>query len=158
MSEKLQIKGLSFENGEWMDIKYTGFGEDISPCFKFENLCDEGVSIVIIMDDMDVPFMKEYNHWLIFNIPHTKFIPEAVPCGEVVENLGGAIQGKAYGKNRYRGPKQPVFIKSVHRYIFKFYVLDCFLNLDSSAKKEDVLLAMEGHILQEGSILGKYKR
>jgi phosphatidylethanolamine-binding protein (PEBP) family uncharacterized protein len=72
--------------------------------------------------------------------------------------LGNAIQGVGYGKNRYRGPKQPVFVRNMHRYIFKFYVLDCFLDLDVNSRKADLLKAMKGHIIQQGSITGTYKR
>ena len=68
------------------------------------------------------------------------------------------MQGMGYGKNRYRGPKQPVFVRNIHRYVFHFFALDCFLDLDCTAGKKELLEAMKGHILQQGSITGKYKR
>jgi len=141
-----------------MPKKHTGFGKDISPGFELENLSNDAVSIAIIMDDLDIPFIKAYNHWLIWNIPPMTSIREDIPYGETVASLGNAIQGVGYGSHRYRGPKQPVFVRNTHRYRFYIYVLDCMLDLSSSSKKPELLSAMQGHVLQQGSITGKYKR
>jgi len=154
----LQVVSPSFENNCPMPKRHTGFGEDIAPSFKLLNLSPKAVSIAIIMDDLDIPMIKEFNHWVIWNIPKTEIIPENIPPGPVVPMLGNAIQGVGYGKNRYRGPKQPVFVRNMHRYIFKFYVLDCFLDLDVNSRKADLLKAMKGHIIRQGSITGTYKR
>ena len=118
----------------------------------------KAVSIAIIMDDLDVVFSNQYNHWCIWNIPKTNEIAENIPYGKTVPILGNAVQGVGYGKNRYRGPKQPIFIRNIHRYIFRIFILDTFIDLDSNSNKDDLMKAMSGHILQEGSITGKYKR
>lgn len=154
----LEIISPSFINKGYMPKKHTGFDADVSPEFQLLNLRDDVISIAIIMDDLDIPLIKTLNHWLIWNIPKTDKIPENIPYGSPVALLHNAMQGAAYGMNRYRGPKQPVFVRSTHRYIFRFYALDCFLNLDSNARKKDLLEAMCGHIIQQGSITGKYKR
>ena len=156
--DELKVTSRAFFDNEYMPKKHTGFGEDISPEFHIHNLSDKAMSIAIIMDDLDIPFNQTINHWLIWNIPKTDIIPENIPYGPSVASLGNAIQGAAYGKNRYRGPKQPVFIRGVHRYIYRFYALDCFLNLDYSKNKKHLIKAMQGHIIQQGSITGKFKR
>jgi Raf kinase inhibitor-like YbhB/YbcL family protein len=156
--KELKIKSSSFEDNGYMPKKHTGFDIDISPEFLLLNLSDAAVSLTVIMDDLDIPFIKAYNHWLIWNIPKTDRIPENIPYGSPVSSYHNAMQGVAYGTNRYRGPKQPFFVRNTHRYIYRLYALDCFLNLDSSSKKKDLLEALNGHILQQGSITGKYKR
>ena len=45
-----------------------------------------------------------------------------------------------------------------HRYFFKLYALDTNLDLESGATKAQVEAAMQGHILAEGQLMGKYKR
>lgn len=155
---KLKITSDSFEDGGDIPIKHTGFGQDISPGFHIIGLCDQAVSIAIIMDDLNVPFTSAYNHWLIWNIPKMEEIPEDLPYAAVIPELGNAVQGVAWGKNRYCGPKQPIFVRNTHRYAFHFFILDCLLDLNSSSRKQELLKAMEGHVLQEGSIIGKYKR
>lgn len=155
---KFKVTSRSFKNGGVIPIKYTGFGDDISPDFQFTNLCENAVSIAIIMNDLDVPFTAEFNHWLIWNIPKMEQIPEDIPYTAVIPVLGNTVQGMAWGKNRYRGPKPPVFVRNTHRYVFRFFVLDCFLDLSSSAGKQQLMKSMEGHILQESDIMGTYKR
>lgn len=153
----IQVESPSFYNQGFLPQKHTGYGEDISPAFQLSCVDIRGVSIAIILVDLDIPFLKEYPHWLIWNIPRTEEIPENIPYGEQVPELGNACQGMAYGKNRYRGPKPPVFLPSPHRYVFYFFVLDSFLDLPVSAKKNDLYKAMKGHILQQGRIACKYK-
>lgn len=155
--ETLYITSSAFENNSKMPKKYTGYGDDISPELKFDNLSPDAVSIAIAMDDLDIPMVKAYNHWLAWNIPALELIPENIPYGPVVPSLGNAKQGIGYGKNRYRGPKPPAFVKQTHRYVFRVYVLDCLLDIDSNAKKSNFLDAIEDHIIQYGSILGTYQ-
>lgn len=155
---ELVITSPSFSDEDYMPKKHTGFGSDVSPEFHLQNLSDKTVSVAIIMDDLDIPFVKEFNHWIIWNIPKMEFIPEDIPHGSPVSTLGDAVQGVAYGLNGYRGPKQPVFVRNTHRYIFKFYVLDCFLKLSLDVKKKYLVRAMQGHVIQSGSITGRYKR
>ena len=106
------------------------------------------------MDDMGHP-IPEYNHWVIWNIPVMEIIPKNIPYGRHVAELSGATQGRGYGKNRYRGPKPP--FNWSHRYQFNVYALDCSLDLPDSSRKGDLLAAMEGHILQEGCLVGRFR-
>lgn len=158
MKDELVINSPSFEDQGRIPMKHTGFGEDLSPAFEIKNLNEKGVSLVIIMDDLDIPFMKSYNHWVIWNIPRQESIPEGIPEGATVNSLNGAKQGIGYGRNRYAGPKMPRFIRTAHRYVFHIYALDTYLELSSQSRKKDVLKAMEGHVLQQGKITGEYQR
>ena len=154
----LAITSPSFEDFGKIPKKHTGFAEDVSPAFQISNLTSQAASLAVIMDDLDVPFRKAFPHWLIWNIPPTETIPEGIPAGASVSSLGGARQGIAYGLHRYRGPKPPIFVRGPHRYRFYFYALDCILELDSLARKKDLLQAMEGHVLQRGHMTGTYRR
>lgn len=156
-STPLRVESPSFYHQGFLPQTHTGYGEDISPAFRLIGVSGQAVSIAMMLVDLDVPFHKEYPHWLIWNIPKTDEIPENIPHGAQVPELGNACQGKAYGKNCYRGPKPPMFLPNPHRYMFHVFVLDCFLNLSASAKKSDLNKAMKGHILQQGSIACKYK-
>jgi Raf kinase inhibitor-like YbhB/YbcL family protein len=60
-----------------------------------------------------------------------------------------------FRKAGYGGPCPP---GGVHRYFFKLYALDTLLNLTSGTTKQELLKAMEGHILGEAQLMGKYKR
>lgn len=144
------IKSRAFMNG-FIPTKHTGFGDDISPELTIIDAPDETISFAIVLDDLDVPLRKSFNHWIVWNIPKTEVIPEGL--SEI-----NAIQGIAWGKNRYRGPKQPFFIKKEHRYVFTVYALDCMLNISEKSNKKALLSAMNGHILTDATLIGKYKR
>ena len=154
----LEITSKSFDNNSFIPKRHTGFGEDISPPFTISGLSKNAASIAIVMDDLDIPFIKAFNHWIIWNIPAVNEIPENIPHGKLVTALGNAKQGIGYGRNQYKGPKQPFFIRNCHRYIFHIYALDCFLNLSPDSKKKDFFTAANGHIIQYGHITGIYKR
>ncbi len=137
--------------------KNTGFGSDISPDIVLENVHEDVKTIAVVMDDLDVPFRREYTHWLIWNIPATSYIPPNIPAGEQIVDPFSALQGVAFGKHCYKGPKQPPFIKKEHRYQFNVYALDEFLDLPACSGKRCLMKAMKGHILQQAMYTGRYK-
>ena len=66
------------------------------------------------------------------------------------------MQGIAYGFHKYAGAKPPMFQK--HNYKYTIYSLDNTLELSSNIMKKKLLKAMNGHILQKGTIIGYFKR
>ena len=150
----LMVKSSAFKEGEMIPKKYTCDGEDISPPLSWEGVPEGTKSIAIICDDPDAP-MGTWVHWVLFNLPPgTNTLSEAVPPEAVLEN--GARHGiNDFRKLGYGGPCPP---GGTHRYYFKIYALDIVLGLQSGASKADLLKAMEGHVLSEGQIMGRYKR
>jgi hypothetical protein len=55
----------------------------------------------------------------------------------------------------YTGPCPP---SGTHRYYFKLYVLGKALDLKPGATKDQLLKAMEGHILAQGQLMGRYQK
>jgi hypothetical protein len=152
---ELKVTSPSFQEGGWIPRKHSARGEDVSPCLRLEGISRDAESIAITMDDASHPLFPNYNHWVIWNIPVQEVIPEALPSGRTLENLGGAVQGRAYGKHRYKGPKPP--FKTVHTYVFTVFVLDCKIELPPACRKADLMEKMKGHILQKGTLSGKYQ-
>ncbi len=154
-NQQLEVTSTDFKDGDWIPIKNTARGDDQSPQFELNNITDKAVTLAITMDDSSHPLFPDYNHWLIWNIPIMKNIPSAIPQGKTVESLNDAKQGRAYGRHRYKGPKPP--LKCIHTYTFTFYILDCLLDLSVKSRKKDLLSVMNGHILQQATISGKYQ-
>ena len=152
---RINVTSPAFINLGVIPKKYTGHGEDISPALDLAELDENAVSIAIIMDDLDVPWAANFTHWVIWNIPAITHIPEGIAPGKTVPDLEDAVQGVAYGTNRYRGPKPPF---GTHRYLFHIFVLDAKMNLDSSCSKIDLLNAMQGYVLQYGTLTGWFPR
>ena len=154
MEKQLLVTSPAFENETTIPIQYTGYGDDISPELHLSEIDENAKSLAITMDDMGHP-IPAYNHWVIWNIPVMGVIPENIPHGSCVVELGGAMQGRGYGRNKYRGPKPP--FNWTHRYQFNVYALDCVLELPSHARKRDLLAALHGHVLQAGLLVGKFR-
>jgi len=151
---EIKIKSTAFKEGGMIPSKYTCDGADISPPLSWDSVPEGTKSLALICDDPDAP-MGTWVHWVIFNIPpDTRELPENVPPQKTLAN--GAKQGiNDFRKIGYGGPCPP---GGTHRYYFKLYALDTGINLEAGATKSQLLKAMEGHILAEGQLMGKYKR
>ena len=149
--EALKVRCPGMENGKF-HIDHTGRGRDLSPELILENLAPEAVTLAVTLEDLSHP-LKNFTHWVIWNLPALDKIPGGIPTGRTVPN--GAVQGVAYGLHRYAGPKPPR--GKQHTYRFTVYALDGTLDLDSGARKKAFLRKAEGHILQSGSILGEFE-
>ncbi len=151
---QFKITSQAFEDGGIIPKKYTCDAEDISPPLKWESVPEGTESLAIVCDDPDAP-MGTWVHWVLFNItPDTKELPEKVSTTETIDN--GAKQGtNDFGNIGYGGPCPP---GGTHRYFFKLYALDTMLNIEAGIKKADLLKAIEGHLIFETQLMGKYKR
>jgi len=153
--EILKVKSSAFDEGNWMPERYTARGEDVSPGFELADINPAAKSVAITLDDASHPLFPNYNHWVIWNIPVQDLIPEGISHGKYVDRLNGAVQGIAYGRHRYKGPKPP--FKTIHTYVFTFYILDSKLELAANSRKRDFLDKIDGHTLQQASISGKFQ-
>lgn len=153
-SADLLIKCTDLKNGEKFPIDYTGYGKNISPEFIIENLSPDAKSYIITLEDSDHP-IKNFTHWIIWNIPAKSKIPGNIPKGRKITSLGNAVQGVAYGYHRYAGPKPPKGKK--HKYCFTIYALNTCMNLSSFSSKSKVLSKAKNHIIQKGTICAFYE-
>lgn len=149
----MRLTSSAFSEGKKIPTVYTCQGKNINPPLDIEGVPKNAESLVLIMDDPDVPaFVRPdqmYDHWVIFNIPpETRHLKEnASPPG---------ILGKSTnGKNAYVGPCPP---DREHRYFFKLYALNKKLSLKEGASKKELEEAMKGHIIEETHLMGRYEK
>jgi len=153
----LTLTSSAFAEGASIPSRFTCDGDrSVSPALSIAGVPEGTKSLALIMDDPDVPKALHadgvFDHWVLFNIPaDTREIPEGTSVG--VAGANGA------GKNAYTGPcPPPQYEPSEHRYVFKLYALDSELALQQGATKADVEKAMEGHIVAQAQLVGRYKR
>lgn len=145
----MELSSPAFAHNGSIPSLYTCDGEDRNPPLKISGVPLHAKSLVLIHDDPDAP-MGTWVHWLLWNIdPETEEIPEdSVPQG--------AVEGTtSWGKTGYGGPCPP---SGTHRYLFKLYALDTLLGLPSSADKDRLERALEGHIIAQAELIGLYQR
>jgi Raf kinase inhibitor-like YbhB/YbcL family protein len=148
--KSMKITSPVFENNANIPAKYTCDGQNINPPLEFGDIPTEAKSLALIMDDPDAPIAGGFVHWVAFNLD-----PETKTIGENSQPTSGIEGTNSAGKIGYTSPCPP---SGTHHYFFKLYALDNILTLDSSAKREDVEKAMEGHILDQTELVGLYKR
>jgi Raf kinase inhibitor-like YbhB/YbcL family protein len=150
----ITIKSSVFQEGQMIPAKYTCEGKNTSPPLKWGPVPDGTMSIALICEDPDAP-MGTWNHWLMWNIPAKRQeLQENIP--KISELPDGVRQGtNSNGQTGYTGPCPP---SGTHRYYFRLYALDAKLDLAGDVSKENLLDAMNGHVIAEGSIMGTYQR
>jgi hypothetical protein len=150
----IKITSPAFEQEGLIPAQYTCDGEDVSPPLQWEGVPAGTESITLICDDPDAP-MGTFVHWVLYDLPaDVRELPESMPADATLSN--GAKQGTSdFGRTGYGGPCPP---GGTHRYFFKLYALDTATSLSPGATKAELLKAMEGHILAQGQLMGKYAR
>jgi len=150
----IKISSASFQNGGAIPSKYTCDGANVSPALQWSGVPQNAKSLVLICDDPDAPG-KTWVHWVLYDLPaSTTSLPEAVPATDKPPT-GGKHGKNDFGKPGFGGPCPP---SGTHRYFFKLYAVDSETSLNPGASKDQVLKAIEGHILGQGELMGTYKR
>jgi Raf kinase inhibitor-like YbhB/YbcL family protein len=154
-SMSFNLESAAFKSGEDIPKKFTCEGADVSPHLKWGDPPAGTKSLALIADDPDAP-VGTWVHWVMYDLePPIKELQEGFPKSE--EILGIGKQGlNDFRRLGYGGPCPPP--GKAHRYYFKLYALDTKLNMKPKATKQDVERAMQGHILAQTELMGKYKR
>ena len=152
---KFSLTSQGFQEGENIPIKYTCDGDDKTPPLSWEAPPDNTKSMALILDDPDAPG-GVFTHWVLFNLSSdVRSLPEGVPKLDRLEN--GGIQGvNDFDEIGYNGPCPPP--GKPHTYRFILYALDTELNLSPGATKDEVIKAMEGHIVEKTGLNGEYSK
>lgn len=151
----LELESAAFKNGEFIPVKYTCKGEDVSPPLEWKGVPENAKSIAIILDDPDAP-MGTWVHWVLYEIPANKRkLPEGLKKDKVLDD--GSKQGMTdFGRVGYGGPCPPP--GPAHRYFFRIYAIDGKLDLKPGLRKNAFLDAVKDHVIEEAELMGKFKR
>ena len=154
----LAIRSPAFEPGASIPVEYTCDGVDVSPPLVWDGVPTEARSLVLIVDDPDVPDpaapRKTWVHWVLYNLPPTtKGLPHAVTAASLPV---GTYEGRnGWKRSGYAGPCPPI---GRHRYVHKLYALDVEVPALEIPSKRHVVEAMQGHILAHAEMIGTYAR
>jgi Raf kinase inhibitor-like YbhB/YbcL family protein len=143
---KLSISSPSFKHKGLIPRTYTCEGANINPPLVIEGIPQDTRSLALIMDDPDAP-AGTFDHWLVWNIPPVKVIPE---------NSRPGLEGlNSRGELGYIGPCPP---SGTHRYFFKVYAVNMLLETQKGASKEKLEFALQNHTIAYGELIGLYKK
>jgi hypothetical protein len=144
------IASPNFNDGAMIPRKFTCDGGGINPELEIQNVPPGAKSLALMMHDPDAPIAGGFTHWVVWNIdPSTTLIKdESVPPG--------SIEGKN-SANEF-GWFAPCPHVGTHHYEFTLYALDATLDLEEGATADQLMSAMQGHIIEETELVGLYVR
>lgn len=150
-----ELRSPAFSPGGEIPVKYTCDGADLSPPLRWSDPPEKTRGFALIADDPDAPG-GTWVHWVLYGVSAVlRELPEGVPAGETVPGIGA--QGvNDFRKVGYGGPCPPR--GPAHRYFFRLYALDAELTLPARKTKAELLKAIEGHVLGQAELMGRYKR
>ncbi len=155
MGASMQVSSSAFSSGANVPKRNSCDGEDLSPALAWSAPPAGTRSLAIIADDPDAP-RGTFTHWLAYNIPAEKReLPAGVPAAATLAE-GGAQGRNGFGKLGYGGPCPPP--GKPHRYFFRVFALDVTLAVKPGADREELERAMQGHVLAQGELMGRYGR
>lgn len=163
----MQVISNAIQQGYFAD-KYGKRGTQFSPngmptySIPFEILDppENTQSFAVVLEDKDAISASGFVwiHWLIANLTRTS----------VSENESQQAQDYVQGANSWASALGKFEIKEAsayggmappnceHRYELIVYALDCKLELEAGFRFNDLHFAMQGHILAQASLMGKY--
>ncbi len=152
----LTLISPAFSDNGAIPARYTCEGDDVSPPLTWSGAPPATRSFVLIVDDPDAPDPKApritWVHWVVYDLPAT-----ATGLRAGVESLPGHAKAglNDWKRSGYGGPCPPI---GRHRYFHKLYALDKEIGELESPTKQDVVDAMQGHILDEAVLIGTYAK
>jgi Raf kinase inhibitor-like YbhB/YbcL family protein len=148
----------------------SGVGDNKSPEFEFHwslgntatTMPDTVKSYAVIFHDTENVGPNKGTtdtlHWSAFNIPGTATgLPEGLGAGDLADGTrngpgiasrGGTAPGAYFGPGAGPGP--------IHHYVFEFYALDTKLDLPASTTREDLIKAMDSHVIGKAAYFGRF--
>lgn len=135
--------------GEPIDSRYTCDGEDVSPDLAWEGVPEGTAELALVVEDPDAPG-GTFTHWLVYGLdPGETGLPEGAEPP--------ALQGtNDFGNVGYGGPCPPG--GETHDYVFRLLALDAATGLESGASRDELLAAVEGHVVAETQLTATYAR
>ena len=165
---KLAVASTAWPDGGEIPMKYSGRGDNYSPAFTFHWFAGTAPgpapatlqSYAVIFHDVENSTMRATTdtlHWSAFNIPGTATgLAEHLAAGDLAD---GTVHGPGLARRNnapggYFGPGAGP--GPFHHYVFEFYALDTKLTLPGTTTRDELMKAMEGHVIGKSAYFGRF--
>jgi Raf kinase inhibitor-like YbhB/YbcL family protein len=165
----LSVTSNAWSDGGEVPMKHAFRGENKSPAFEFHwslgpnptNPPEALQTYAVIFHDIENSTNKttvDTLHWSAFNIPGSaKSLPEALGSGDLPD---GTRNGPGIAADR--GGNPPAYFGPgagpgpFHHYVFEFYALDTKIDLPANTTRDELLKAMDGHVVGKAAYVGRF--
>jgi Raf kinase inhibitor-like YbhB/YbcL family protein len=150
-----ELTSSAIHANEQIPTRFSCDGAHISPPLAWSGAPVNTATFALIVDDPDAPG-GTFTHWVLFNLPRdVDHLDENIPSEPELDN--GAVQGRNdFGRSGYGAPCPPR--GETHRYRFTLNALNAPLPLPAGATRQQVLQAMQPHVLDQVQIVSTYHR
>jgi phosphatidylethanolamine-binding protein (PEBP) family uncharacterized protein len=154
----IAVSSREFASGSTMPSAYRG-KDGVFPPISWSDLPPATASVVLIVEDVDVPLPQPAVHAIAYGIEPamTGFAADGIPKVRFggFEHAEGAWLGLAFGLAPGYAPPTPIPGHGPHRYVYEVFALDVALRrFDRPPSKARLLAAMAGHVLARGAVVG----
>ena len=149
--ERIELTSPAFDDGDFLPSRFAHDEENLSPPLEWSDVPSGTQELALLCQDPDAP-NGLFTHWVLAAIDPTI---TAIDEGEVPS---GAVAGlNDFGEMAWGGPAPPPG-DGPHRYVFTLFASVEPLDVTLGASADDLLDALEGTELAQGSLLGRYER
>jgi Raf kinase inhibitor-like YbhB/YbcL family protein len=159
---QVTLSSPAFKDMEPLPLKYTQTGTRpsivvspgmnnaaVNPPIEWSNAPPGTNAFVLMLYDHVDTLM-----WAVVNIPgDVRSLPEAIPNGNQSSKLPAGAFHRSFRSNGWIGPAARQNPEGRWTYYWKLYPLDKKLNLPEDASREDILIAMEGHLTGNKAVM-----
>jgi len=164
----LSVSSPSFADGAEIPMRHAYRGDNKSPAFEFHwsvgntpsAAPDTLKTYAVIFHDVENSSNKTTTdtlHWTAFNIPGTaKGLAEGLGAGDLPDGTrnGPGLAARGGNPGAYFGPGAGP--GPLHHYVFEFYALDTKLDLPANTTRDEILKAMDGHVIGKSAWFGRF--
>jgi Raf kinase inhibitor-like YbhB/YbcL family protein len=144
------LTSRDFEAGGSIPLRFTDYDVGMSPSLSWRGLPEGTKTLAVVMEDPDASRGLPFVHWVAWNID-----PKAGGLARGSVTLGARLGRNGRGNPAYVGPRPG---KSPHNYHFQMFALDTEVSLKAGASREQLLKAMQGHVLAKADLVGVFAK
>jgi Raf kinase inhibitor-like YbhB/YbcL family protein len=149
--ERIELTSPAFDDGDTLPSRFAHDHENLSPPLEWTGIPPGTEELALVCQDPDAPGGL-FTHWVLAGLdPTITAIDEDDPPA-------GAIAGtNDFGEIGWGGPAPPRG-HGPHRYVFTLFASSAPLDVAPGLSADDLLEALAGSELAQGTLLGRYER
>ena len=156
----IEVSSPAFADGGAIPERYTQYGIGLFPQIGWTGLPAHTLSVVLLVEDADIPFFRPAVHLIVHTIPPAL---GGLGEGEVPFRLTGrAPRGWGCGRNFLARPgwtaPAPPPGHGPHRYAFQVFALNGVPRFRHPPGRAVLLAGIRPYMVAQGRLIGTYER
>jgi Raf kinase inhibitor-like YbhB/YbcL family protein len=155
----LVVRSPDFEPDAHLPEKFAS-ADAPSPALRWSGDTSTAKEIVIIAEDPDAPLTHPFVHWIVYGIA-----PTIGSIGSSIDKTERPLNAPRVARQGLNSAHRFGFVGATpppghgpHRYHFQIFALDQPVTVDGRPTRDDIVKAMNGHVIGFGEIVATFER